>query len=97
MKSEIVSTRGELVWCPQWNLVGEGPYTIVAKILNANNLKTRYLKDTIRWRSGTGASLLDLRLIGSETNPATQYGKILHQASLAARIPRLYKELADDR
>lgn len=97
MKSETVSTRGELVWCPQWNLVGEGPYTIVAKLLNANNLKTRYLKDTIRWRNGTGASLLDLRLNGSETNPATQYGKILHQASLAARIPRLYKELANDR
>lgn len=85
-----------LVWCSRWNSFGEGPYTIVAKMLNANNLKSGYLKDAIRHRSGIGASLLDPRLNESGTDSAMAFARMLREASLAARIPHLYKDLADD-
>jgi hypothetical protein len=97
MKTGTVRSRGELVWCPQWTLVGEGPYTIAAKMLHANHLKARYLRDAIRWRHRIGTSLLDLRLNELETEPAAEFGRILWQASLAASIPNLYCDLADDR
>jgi hypothetical protein len=41
MKTGIVQPHSELVWCSLWNFVGEGPYTLAAKMLNANNLKPR--------------------------------------------------------
>lgn len=97
MNVSTLPSSGRLVWCPQWNSVGEGPYTIVAKMLNANNLKPRYLRSAFRWKVRIGISLLDPRLNESEIEPVATFGRILRQASLAARIPHLYKELADDR
>jgi hypothetical protein len=92
----VSSTLGGYVWAPAWSGIGEGPYTLAAKILNANNLRTRYLKKGILWRQGKGASLLD-PCPTSNDEMAAALGRMLYQASLAARIPRLYKELATDR
>lgn len=92
----MLSTLGGFVWASAWSGIGEGPYTLAAKILNANNLRTRYLRKGILWRQGKGASLLD-PCPTSNDEMAAALGIVLHQASLAARIPRLYKELATDR
>lgn len=93
----MIPSSGGIVWCSRWNVIGEGPYSLAAKMLNANNLKTRYFRGVIRWGRTIGASLLDPRPIESESELAAKLGRMLHQASLAARIPHLYKELADDR
>lgn len=84
------------VWASAWSGIGEGPYTLAAKILYANNLRTRYLRKGILWRQGKGASLLD-PCPTSNDEMASSLGNMLYQASLAARIPRLYKALATDR
>lgn len=97
MNTGTNSSLGELVWCPQWNFAGEGPYTIAAKMLNANNLTARYLRDAIRWKAGIGASLLNPQTNESESEPVATFGRILRQTSLATRIPHLYQVLADDR
>lgn len=93
----MIPSPSGIVWCSRWNAIGEGPYTLAAKMLNANNLKTRYFRGVICWKRTIGASLLDPRPIESESEPAATLGRMLHQASLAARISHLYKELADDR
>ena len=97
MKVGMIPSPGGIVWCSRWNAIGEGPYSLAAKMLNANNLKTRYYKGVIRWERTIGASLLNPRPIESESEPAATLGRMLRQASLAARIPHLYKELASDR
>lgn len=83
-------------WCSRWNVTGEGPYSLAAKILNANDLKSRYFRSVICWKSSKRVSLLDPRPTGSTIEPAATLGRILHDASLSARIPHLYSELADD-
>lgn len=97
MKAGTICSRGQLVWCPQWKSFGEGPYTLAAKMLHANSLKARYLRDAIRCRTRIGTSLLDPLLSYSATGSLAEFGRILHQSSLAFRIPNLYRELADDR
>lgn len=92
----MLSPLNGFVWASAWSGIGEGPYTLAAKILNANNLRTRYLRNGILWRRGKGASLLD-PCATSNDEMAAALGKKLQHASLAARIPRLYKELATDR
>lgn len=92
----MLSTLGGFVWRSAWSGIGEGPYTLAAKILNANSLRTRYLRKGILWRQGEGTSLLD-PCPTSNDEMAAMLGRMLHQASLAARIPFLYKELATDR
>lgn len=86
-----------IVWSTKWTEIGEGPYTLAAKVLSANDLKVRYFKSAIHWKQGKGASLLDPHPINSNNEAADALGRMLRQASLAARIPRLFMELATDR
>ncbi len=94
----MVPTIGGLVWCSAWSVPGEGPYTLLAKLIGANGPSTtRRLKNTLRWKQPNGTSLLSPRLIDSAKEPALALGRFLCDASIGAHFPRVYKDLAGDR
>lgn len=91
-----ISSLSGLIWRSQWNAPGEGPYSIVAKLLHANFLPPRYLKDVIRWRSPEGHSLLFPRPLQSSNERVASLGRMLQDSSLSMLARYMHGELAGD-
>lgn len=91
----IPSLNG-LIWRSKWNAPGEGPYSIVAKLLHANSLPPRYLRDVIRWRHPEGHSLLFPTPLQSSNERIASLGRLLQESSISTFARYMHGELAGD-
>lgn len=91
----IPSLNG-LIWRSQWNAPGEGPYSIMAKLIHANGVPPNYFKDVIRWRHPEGASLLFPKLQRLTNERIASFGRLLNDSSIARLARYMHGEVAGD-
>lgn len=91
-----IPTLGGLIWHPLWNAPGEGPYSIVAKLIHANALPASYFKEVIRWKGPAGASLLRPKPLPSLNERAASLARLIQDSSLSRFSWNIHSALAGD-
>lgn len=82
------------MWSERWTCAGEGPYTLLAKLIEANQLRGSHLQKILPWRKTYGqASLLNPWDCHPSNACPTQWTRMLANSSLAHLAPTLYKHI----
>ena len=91
-----IPTLGGFIWHHQWGAPGEGPYSIVAKLINANAIPASRLKKVIYWKDTEGANLLMPRPKQSLNERSASFARLIRDSSLISVLNCQNIKLAND-
>lgn len=91
-----IPTLGGFIWHHQWNAPGEGPYSIVAKLIHANAIPASRLKEVIYWKGTEGANLLMPKPKQSLDERSASLARLIHDSSLFSSLRYQHLKLAND-
>ncbi len=89
-----IPTFDGLIWRPRWQAPGEGPYSIVAKLLQANSISRNQLLRMLRWGSGEEHQLILSKANSPYIDKDGSIGQLIKNSSLSRRTRLIHNYLA---
>jgi hypothetical protein len=89
-----IPSIGGLLWRSSWSCAGEGPYTILAKMMSVNQIQIKQVRRFLRCGDSQGSDLLTAQPRLVATGAEAEWARLVHRSSLSHRCPRFYACLA---